>query len=821
MTRYAGRPIKFPVLESDVDPALPPYPYKGIPVTVASAMFAYGDMTSDGVVPDNTFDEVLNDLLSLNTMWCIYECNGPASNLIPVDGGSQCTPYRTAIMLGSSGSVVDLQYDYLTPFPASPLDCGPPYTCQVATPRATYFTPGFYPTLSDPAPTYCGAGTPGTGTNLDPRFPPSDVPISTPVYPTYVQPTPSGPYSNFPFSPASVGNALAAAGGSVFPQPLGPIYKIYTTTGTVDLTDAAYGVFCVGHYANTSDADNYTAGWAKNFNVTEYSAFIPVPPSANPVTLFTTYVQGMCIAGTPPPSGASPVITSTAPTSATVGYQLVYNVVATGYPAPLFTLSGAPADISLDAVTGNLYWTPTSTGVVTFDIIATSITSPTFTQPVTITVGLPGLLASPTLTGSPPSTGVVGQLYTTVLTATGTEAPTYSADAGPAPVIADVGSLAPIIRWFPSAAGTFAITIRATNSQGFAIFSWSVTVTDPTNSAPVFTSTVPAGGPAGQSWEYIPSVTGGNVTFSGAGVDPATGRVAYNFRTAGESAFFTIVATNSHGTATQLANPIAGTPSVNPYLLIFGQSIPLNPTLRVTHVYDTNGDLTAGAPTINGTVAVYLMDFGGRQPDGTTPPSYNYICDLFTFSLAANTHVDWDTSSFPHNFFTHDIAISIPTNWGIALGVYNLGGTFAGLSSTAATNATKYFAQFIKLTCPDPTSGIGGLDTVFHWDAAVYPADDNPTFALPFESLAGCVVEPGTIIKSGSDFTVIDGITLAGGNNEWRWDMGDGTIIYTLTLGSNGLVSHSHSPGTYTVTVVHYGGSVASSQCISTMTLTV
>jgi len=63
-----------------------------------------------------------------------------------------------------------------------------------------------------------------------------------------------------------------------------------------------------------------------------------------------------------PPEPEPPVITSTPVTEAYEGKPYMYDVEASGYPAPTYTLSVAPAGMTINETTGLISWTPAATG---------------------------------------------------------------------------------------------------------------------------------------------------------------------------------------------------------------------------------------------------------------------------------------------------------------------------------------------------------------------------------------------------------------------------------------------------------------------------
>ncbi len=122
-------------------------------------------------------------------------------------------------------------------------------------------------------------------------------------------------------------------------------------------------------------------------------------------------------------NGVAPVITSPPPTDATVGVLYTYTIVATGDPAPNFSISGEPAWLLL---AGNvLSGTPPGsavgvTGPIT--IAAQNGSTPDDTQTFLIDV----FGQSPTFTTTPVLTATPGSPYAYTAAATGTPAPTLS-----------------------------------------------------------------------------------------------------------------------------------------------------------------------------------------------------------------------------------------------------------------------------------------------------------------------------------------------------------------------------------------------------------
>ena len=93
------------------------------------------------------------------------------------------------------------------------------------------------------------------------------------------------------------------------------------------------------------------------------------------------YSSGLGYCADIPP--AVPQIISPAVTTAFAGWPYVYNVDATGSPAPTFSLTGAPAGMTIDVGSGVIQWTPGSTDTIT---VSADNSEGTDDQTFTITV---------------------------------------------------------------------------------------------------------------------------------------------------------------------------------------------------------------------------------------------------------------------------------------------------------------------------------------------------------------------------------------------------------------------------------------------------
>jgi MYXO-CTERM domain-containing protein len=120
----------------------------------------------------------------------------------------------------------------------------------------------------------------------------------------------------------------------------------------------------------------------------------------------TTSVEGLEVTGEGPVwsglANSAPVISSTAVVAATVGIPYVYDVYASGWPQPTFSLTDNPAGMSIVPADGLIAWTPSQEGKFKVTVVASNGVAPDATQAFEIVVVRPGAATS---TGTGSSTG--------------------------------------------------------------------------------------------------------------------------------------------------------------------------------------------------------------------------------------------------------------------------------------------------------------------------------------------------------------------------------------------------------------------------------
>ncbi|RME52676.1 MAG: lamin tail domain-containing protein [Deltaproteobacteria bacterium] len=154
--------------------------------------------------------------------------------------------------------------------------------------------------------------------------------------------------------------------------------------------------------------------------------------------------------------GEAPAITSTPPTSATVGVAYEYAAEATGTAPITWQLLAAPSGMAIDPDTGLVTFTPTAAGSFEVTIEARNDFGAD-TQTWTLLVTQPG----PVITSTPPTEAFVGEEYTYQAEATGADPIVWTLLDGPEGMTIDANT--GLVTFLPVQAGTFPVSIQAEN----------------------------------------------------------------------------------------------------------------------------------------------------------------------------------------------------------------------------------------------------------------------------------------------------------------------------------------------------------------------
>ena len=229
-----------------------------------------------------------------------------------------------------------------------------------------------------------------------------------------------------------------------------------------------------------------------------------------------------CGGGTTANPDVAPKITSTPPTTATVGVPYNYTVSVEGMTPIVFALVSGPEGFEVHPSSGIVTWIPTEAGTASIEVSASNIAG-SDTQSFDVTVNLP---TGPVFTTEPPSEATVAApyAYDPMVVADGTV--TWSAPVAPVGLSIDADTGA--VRWTPTSSqtGDQAVTIRATEVDGgLSTDQEFVVVVADTGGPAVITSTPPDRVYEGEVWSYAATAAGAP-TITWSVVMPSSGTPA-------------------------------------------------------------------------------------------------------------------------------------------------------------------------------------------------------------------------------------------------------------------------------------------------------
>ena len=311
----------------------------------------------------------------------------------------------------------------------------------------------------------------------------------------------------------------------------------------------------------------------------------------------------------------APVITSAAAASVMVGTPFNYVITASGNPSG-FGENGLPAELTFS--NGVIAGTPAFAGTRNILLSATNASGVGYGN-LALTMKLP----VPVITNATNADGLVSALFSYTVSAANLTT-LFSASGLPAGLTLDPVTGA--ITGTPTTAGTYAVTLGATNSAGGIVAPLTIVISSGAAPLPTITSPLVAVGTMGSSFTYAIAATGNPTSFFAIGLpvglsfDPTSGHIWGTPSVAGTFAV-TLRATNRGGTATaSLALSILDPSAEPPPVITAGPTATPNPAAAGQSVAFS---VIASDP--NGHPLNYAWNFGDSSTSTDLAPTHTYL----------------------------------------------------------------------------------------------------------------------------------------------------------------------------------------------------
>ncbi len=520
----------------------------------------------------------------------------------------------------------------------------------------------------------------------------------------------------------------------------------------------------------------------------------------------------------------APVITSTNNAAFTVGFAGSFAFVATGFPAPALSESGAlPAGVTFNSATGALVGTPAAgtTGAYPITFMAQNGVAPNATQSFTLTVN-----QTAAITSINSSTFTVGSSGSFTVTATGAPAPALS-ESGALPTGVTFNPITGVLSGSPAtgSATTYSIAFTAHNGVGMdATQSFTLTVNQTAAITSASTATFTAGSPVSfavtASGSPAPQLSESGTLPSGLTFSAATGMLGGTLG-AGTGGTYPI---------TFIAHNGVGADATQSFTLIVNQAAAITSANSATFTVGSAGTL---AVTATGFPALTLSE------TGTLPSGVSFVpsTGILSGTPAAGTGGTYAITFTAHNGVGADATqtFTLTVNQSAAFASANNATFLVGAAGTFTVTGTGYpaltlsesgtlpsgvtFTPSTGVLSGTPAPGTGGTYPITFTGHNGIGTDAIQTFTLTVNDVAAITSANSavfTVGASGSFTVTATGFPAATLSETGTLPLG---VTFNSASGTLSGTPASATGGTYPVTFTAHNG--VGADAIQSFTLTV